>query len=271
MIAAANAQLEQDQQAYEDQLSALDSQLNALLGIDTSVLSLGEAIDAFRAAQLELESLNYDGQVAQFDEMIAAANAQLEQDQQAYDQEIQRLDQIISDNEALLNAALGIDNSVSSVELAVVNLGEAVRVLAQISQVPDDDNDDPVDIIPPDNEQAPDILEIDPPSDEDEPKDLPPGEPETDPEPEPETGPPNLPDIPRDPSEIPGPGLPDYLIAGPLNSSNSRDDEVSARIDSLSEQTELYQREIVKATKQTAQLLQRIELNGLRVEPLSGQ
>jgi hypothetical protein len=132
---AAKAAYELQRVAYEEQIASLDSQLNALLGIDTSVLSLTESTIAYQESKEALDSFNYEQELEKLDMMVESANEVYALHEQAYADEITRLDQVISDNEALLNAALGIDNSVLSVAEAVDGLSASISALAAANEV----------------------------------------------------------------------------------------------------------------------------------------
>jgi len=122
-----NAQIDAIKERAEIDRAALQSQLDGLLGVDNTVLSIGDAITAFQAAQLSLDELNYDQEIAILKMLEQNAIEVLALHQQAYLDEIERLDAIISDNQALLNAALGIDNSVLSVADAINALNESIE------------------------------------------------------------------------------------------------------------------------------------------------
>ena len=122
-----------DEQGYKDELERLDllivdneNQLNSLLGIDTSVLSVEEAITKFKESQQELDNLNFDMEIANLDMLVESANEVLALHEQGYIDELERLDAILSDNEALLDAALGINNSVLSVADAIIALNDSI-------------------------------------------------------------------------------------------------------------------------------------------------
>lgn len=125
-IALAQEQIAITQQSYNDEIEALDNQLNAIMGIDTSIMSMSDAIALYQQAQLDLDELNYDSQVAAIDEQISLAQDQIEIARQQYQDEIARLDAILEDSESQINALLGIDTSVMSVENAINNLYSAL-------------------------------------------------------------------------------------------------------------------------------------------------
>jgi tape measure domain-containing protein len=111
------------------EVEALTAQLNDLLGIDTSSLTIDEAMLAFAAAQANLDELNYAEQTSQFDIMMANAEEVYSLFETAYIEEIDRLDSILEANEALLNAALGIDTSILSVADAIASLKGSIELL----------------------------------------------------------------------------------------------------------------------------------------------
>lgn len=119
-------QIQNEQESVVAQLAALDAQYNALMGIDTSVLSLVDATLAFQEAQAQLDSLHTDEMLAKLDEELAVANAALELAQKTYDDEIARLDLILENAQAQIDVLMGIDNSVLSVVDALYNLQEVI-------------------------------------------------------------------------------------------------------------------------------------------------
>lgn len=125
-----------------DELTAISedaqARLDALTGIDTSVLSLEDAMALFNAALLEAEFENAQEEFARLDRMEQLALEELELAEQAYQDEIERLDALVTDAEAQLNALLGIDTSIMSVEEAINALASAMNNLAA-SQEPESD------------------------------------------------------------------------------------------------------------------------------------
>jgi hypothetical protein len=141
MLAAIDMQLEVTKSSSEEQIAAitkltesqilgLQEQLNSLLGIDSSVLSIDEAITKFGNAQQELDSLNYEQEQAKLDMLVESANSVFALHEQGYQDELERLDAILVDNEELLNAALGIETSVLSVADAIIALNNSISALA---------------------------------------------------------------------------------------------------------------------------------------------
>jgi len=143
LIQAANDDYSLAEQSYNDTIESFDAliaanneQLNSLLGIVDNTLSIKDATLQFNAAKLSLDSLNYDAQSAQFDMLIASADEVYQLHQSAYENELTRLDGILDYNEQLLNAALGIDNSILSVGDAVNALNSAIATIpAQQQQI----------------------------------------------------------------------------------------------------------------------------------------
>lgn len=117
--------------AAEEQMAALDRQLNALLGIDTTVLPLAEAIQKYQDAQLALDEFNYEGQISRLDEQLVYAEEMLSLAEKAYQDEIARLDAILLDSQEQLNALLGIDTSIMSLTDAVNNFNSSIAALAE--------------------------------------------------------------------------------------------------------------------------------------------
>lgn len=193
-----------DEQAYNDEISRLDQliennneQLNAVLGINTSVLSVEEAIKQYQEAQISLDELNYEEELAKLDMLIANADEVLALHEQAYQDELERLDKIISDNEALLNAALGIDDSVLSVAEAIEALNEAILGIGNGS----------------------------------------------------------------------GQETPEEPVAPITEDQKGRLEGIEEGLKGVQESNEFFQRQIVKNTNSTARILQRIEIDGLDTRP----
>lgn len=123
---AIDRQITETQTIADNQALKLNEQLNALLGIDTGVLGIDEAIVNFKESQASLDQLNFDQEIAKLDMMIESANEVFALHEQGYSDELERLDALLDDNEALLNAALGIDDSVISVAEAIEGLKDAI-------------------------------------------------------------------------------------------------------------------------------------------------
>lgn len=67
MIAGITQQAEIDKAGYESQVDALDKQLNELLGIDDSVLSIDDAIAQFKSAQDAANAFNLESEIEKLD------------------------------------------------------------------------------------------------------------------------------------------------------------------------------------------------------------
>lgn len=112
--------------AADRQIKILTDQYNAALGIDTTVLSFAEAMNGYQAAAKALDELAYEDQMSKLDMLQASADDVYKLHEEAYNQEISRLDEILADGESSLNAMLGIDDSVKSVDESVIELGNAI-------------------------------------------------------------------------------------------------------------------------------------------------
>lgn len=114
------------QKIADSNVAMLENQLNSLLKIDTSILSVADAISEFKVASLMLDELNYDKQLTKLDLMITSANDVYLLQENSFKAESKRLDNILSTNEALLNEALGINTSILSVANAISALSDAI-------------------------------------------------------------------------------------------------------------------------------------------------
>ena len=112
--------------AADQQIKILTDQYNAALGIDTTVLSFAEAMNGYQEATKALDGLAYEDQMSKLDMLQASADDVYKLHEEAYNQEISRLDKILADGESRLNAMLGIDDSVKSVDESVIELGNAI-------------------------------------------------------------------------------------------------------------------------------------------------
>lgn len=115
----------------ERQVQELQEQLNVLLGVDTSVLSIEEAITKFRDAQITLQELNFEKEIGLLDMLTVSAEEVFTLHEQGYADELERLDQILIDNQALLDVALGIDNNILLVSEAITSLNSSIVALAE--------------------------------------------------------------------------------------------------------------------------------------------
>ena len=112
--------------AADQQIKILTDQYNAALGIDTTVLSFAEAMNGYQEATKALDELAYEDQMSKLDMLQASADDVYKLHEEAYNQEIIRLDEILADGESRLNAMLGIDDSVKSVDESLIELGNAI-------------------------------------------------------------------------------------------------------------------------------------------------
>ena len=112
--------------AADQQIKILTDQYNAALGIDTTVLSFAEAMKGYQEAAKALDELAYEDQMSKLDMLQASADDVYKLHEEAYNQEINRLDEILADSESRLNAMLGIDDSVKSVDESLIELGNAI-------------------------------------------------------------------------------------------------------------------------------------------------
>ena len=129
--ANASRQIDAINEQADREVQALEDQLKSLLGIDDSTLSMAEAIEAFNAAKLELDELNYNEELEKLEALELSAKEVYQLHEQAYNDEIERLDGILDDGERQLNALLGIDDSVMSVIDAVSNLQASINTAIQ--------------------------------------------------------------------------------------------------------------------------------------------
>ena len=65
-------QIDLAQSSADQQIAALNSQLNTLLGIDSSIVGLAQAITEFTTAQTELDTFGYESQIALLDAQLNA-------------------------------------------------------------------------------------------------------------------------------------------------------------------------------------------------------
>lgn len=132
--AARDAQIAEIEDQAAAQIAELQAQLDALLSVDNTVLSLEEAIAQYQAAQQALDELAYEDQVSRLDMLVQSNEEVYELARQAYEDEIERLDDLLTSQEMLLDAALGIDNSVLSVEEAINQLAMAIGELSDAQE-----------------------------------------------------------------------------------------------------------------------------------------
>lgn len=156
------AQTESVRASSAAEIAALENQRNNILGIETGVLSIADAVAQFQEAQASLDSLNYEAEIAKLDMLVESANSVFALHEKAYADELARLDEILIDNENLLNAALGIDTSVKSVAEAIQFLNQTIIALNAPREIPIKDTGPQIHPRNPDFEdenRTPDIIE----------------------------------------------------------------------------------------------------------------
>jgi tape measure domain-containing protein len=122
-------EIEAIQEQADRQIVELESQRNVLLGIDTSILDTSEAIVQFRNALVSSQELNFEKELGILDILIVSADEVFALHEQGYADELKRLDTLIESGEAVLNAALGIDNSVLSIAEAITGLNASLAAI----------------------------------------------------------------------------------------------------------------------------------------------
>lgn len=158
-------QIEQEQTNTAEQIAALDNQYNELVGIDTNILSLSDAIAQYQDAQLALDELNadsvleeltrqedaamalldvaekaYTDEIARLDEMLDNAQSTLDLAEQAYEDEIARLDSILESAQMQLDVLNGIQENTLSATQALEALIAVIQVASEPS-APDEPSD----------------------------------------------------------------------------------------------------------------------------------
>ena len=118
-IAAIESQIKTQEALAAYQIAELDKQLNALLGIDSTVLPLSDAIKKYQDAQIALDQFGYESQIKLLDDLVIEADKQLAEAIAQHAIETARLDSLLEAAQAQVNAALGVDTSVKSVEAAI--------------------------------------------------------------------------------------------------------------------------------------------------------
>lgn len=98
-------QLDEDLKAYQEQKDALNKQVDELLGIDRSVISLEEATALYQKAQQDLLELDYDNQIKMLEQ---GSNLQLTQEQML-DKISQQADMQFAANELASNSVAAIE------------------------------------------------------------------------------------------------------------------------------------------------------------------
>lgn len=118
----ARAVLDVASDAHRKELDRIKELKDALPSLDPSGFS--------SAADLAVQTALNQNQLSKLDMLEVSANDVFSLHEQGYQDELERLDAIVADNEALLNAALGIDTSVLSVADAVINLNKTILLLS---------------------------------------------------------------------------------------------------------------------------------------------
>jgi hypothetical protein len=133
LINTIDGQIEAQQLSADRQVMALTEQLNGLLGIADNTLSIDEAIEQFNNSQKSLADLDYDNQVDSFEALIKAANDDYELAQKNYDDSIKRLDDLIAANNAQLDSLLGINQNTLSIAEATLQFNAAKLSLDELN------------------------------------------------------------------------------------------------------------------------------------------
>ena len=125
-VELAREQLEVAKVANEASIAALDQQLNTLLNIDTSILSLSDAIILLNEANSELETLNFEAVNNSLNRSIIIAEQELELAREANTQNLLALDN-------QLNTLLNIDTSIMTVADAILGFNAANEALESLN------------------------------------------------------------------------------------------------------------------------------------------
>lgn len=112
-------QIELEQENAAAQIQALEDQMNALLGIDTTILSIEDAIAAYTEAQAALEGARFDDLLGSLDGQEQAANDALDSAESAYADQIDSLDSMLELAQQQVDAAYGIETGVKSVRESI--------------------------------------------------------------------------------------------------------------------------------------------------------
>jgi len=115
---AALALLEQSKIDAQAQIAAINKQVDTLLGIDSSVLSLSDAMAAYTEASTALNEQLNNGTLASLDAQQALAEQALEQAKLSANEQVDAINKQV-------DAALGIDNSVKDLATAISDYNAA--------------------------------------------------------------------------------------------------------------------------------------------------
>jgi len=118
-------QIEAQQLSADRQVSALNEQLNTLLGIVDNTLSISEAITQLNNSQTALADLNFNSQIESFNTLIQAANDDYSLAEQSYNGTIESFDALIAANNEQLNSLLGIVDNTLSIKDATLQFNDA--------------------------------------------------------------------------------------------------------------------------------------------------
>lgn len=140
-LKAIDREIEAIEDAANNEIDALRDQLNTLLGIDVSVMSVSTAIDSFKDAQLSLENLNFDKEIAKLDMLVTSAEDVFKLHEDSYNQEFERLDLIIESNLALLNSSLNINTSILTIPEAIAALQDSISEIPAAPVTPEQTGD----------------------------------------------------------------------------------------------------------------------------------
>lgn len=105
-------QIEQARESASLQIEALNSQIDAILGVDNSVLSLSDAINQYQSAQADLDEALNNGTIEELQKQEALALEQLEQAKESASLQLEALNKQVDE-------LLGINDAVVSVEEAI--------------------------------------------------------------------------------------------------------------------------------------------------------
>lgn len=125
LVAGLEARIADEQKSAEDQTAKLQAQLDALIGNKEAVLSVDDAIKQFLDAKESLVLM---------DSQLETAKSALAVSQSMYDAEIAAYDQIIAQQTAMYNAAMGIDTSIKSVDVAISDLASSLLNYTEINR-----------------------------------------------------------------------------------------------------------------------------------------
>ena len=122
LIASIDKQILDTQAIADEQIATLNNQLDIMLGIDSTVLSIADASAKYRSAKTSLDALNFETELAKYDMLIESAEDVYSLHEQAYDEQIIALDNIVSTNTALLYQTFNINQSIQSIADAIITL-----------------------------------------------------------------------------------------------------------------------------------------------------